>query len=1086
MHNQLTVKIIFTLCITLISVRTYAQVAGATLTGTLGDQSGSVIPRVKVSVKNVGTNEVREVTTDSAGFYSVPNLQPGSYAITATAPGFTTEVRSGIVLTVGAQQVLNFTMAVGQVSQTVNVVGSAPPVELANPTIGGVVSETTVVELPLNGRDWTSLATLQPGVNSAASIQPSLEAGFNRGERGFGVQMTIDGARPQQNSYRLDGININDYAGGGPGSVVGGTLGVDAIQEFSVLTSNYLAEYGRTSGGVVNAVSRSGTNQFHGNAYEFLRNSALDARNYFDSAAIPEFRRNQFGGSLGGPIKKDRTFFFADYEGLRQNLGVTQVDTVPSLDLRNGIIHNADGTTTPITISPLVSPFLPLWPLPNGGLLAPGNTGIFTFPSSQAISENFATARLDHKFSDKDSLFGSWQYDKGDLTLPDPLDTVLDGSNSSRDFVSIEETHIFSPQLVNSFRVGYSRNQALVNQGVKALNPLAEEPSLATIPGLTAASISVPGLTQFDGGTNAATFGEFAYNSFQGYDDLFVTRGIHSLKFGFGIERDNENYIQSYVPGGLFGFGSLSQFLTNQPAGFFLAQLPGTISHKGLAQSIVAGYAQDDIHLRRNLTVNLGLRYETSTSPTERRNELSSLRNQLDTAPHIGGPLFLNPTLRNFAPRVGFAWDPFGSGKTSIRGGFGMFDVLPLAYEYQLMEAAGPPSGTIDDTVTQLAPGSFPYGALGDLSATGLLRTPFIQFEPKRNYTMQWNLNVQRELMPNLSMTIAYVGTHSVHNPFHEDDSNTVLPTLTAAGYLWPFPAASGTVLNPAIGRMDSLWWTGNAHYNGLAVNLLKRMSHGFQVEGSYTWSKSIDDSSASPISDPFANSITSLLFFDEHLRRAVSDFNVGQNLTVNYIWTIPAPSSFHGPALWAVRGWQLGGILQVSSGLPFTPLIGGDPLGENSADPFAYPDRLTGQGCHSQVNPGNVNNYIKLQCFTLPMAIPSIATECTPFQPGGPGNPVAVGTCSNLLGTSTRNDLNGPGLVNFDFSLFKNNQIKENLNVQFRAELFNVFNHSNFLAPTDNQTLFDQTGAPIASAGLIDTTSTTNREIQFALKLIW
>ena len=328
-----------------------------------------------------------------------------------------------------------------------------------------------------------------------------------------------------------------------------------------------------------------------------------------------------------------------------------------------------------------------------------------------------------------------------------------------------------------------------------------------------------------------------------------------------------------------------------------------------------------------------------------------------------------------------------------------------------------------------------------------------------------------------------------MHEPFHEDDANTVLPTLTSAGYLWPFPAASGTLLNHApttVGRMDALWWTGNGHYNGLEVNIVKRMSHGFQVQGSYTWSKSIDDSSATPISDPFANSITSLFFFDENLRRAVSDYNVGQNFVVNYIWNVPTPSSLHGPAAWAARGWQFGGVFEASTGLPFTPLIGGDPLGLNSADPFAYPDRLTSPGCQSPINPGSVNNYIKLQCFALPMATPAIAAECTPFQPGGSGNPVAVGTCSNLLGTSTRNDVTGPGLVNLDFSLFKNNQIKENLNLQFRAEFFNVLNRSNFLSPIANSFLFDQTGAPIGGAGSINQTSTTAREIQFALKLVW
>ena len=308
----------------LMSPHAYAQVSGATMMGTVSDVSGAVIPKAQVSIKNVATGEVRAVTTNSAGLYAVPNLLPGSYDVTATAPGFSTEIRSGITLTVGAQQTLNIAMQIGQVSQKVEVTGEAPVVQLANSTISGIVSQTTVVELPLNGRDWTQLATLQPGVSSVSSIQ-----GGGNSTRGYGVQMSISGSRPQQNNYRIDGISVNDYSNAGPGSLAGSTLGVDAVQEFSVLTSNYSAEYGRTSGGVVNAITRSGTNQFHGDAYEFLRNSALDARNYFDGATIPEFRRNQFGGSVGGPIWKDHTFFFGDYEGLRENLGITTAGSRP-------------------------------------------------------------------------------------------------------------------------------------------------------------------------------------------------------------------------------------------------------------------------------------------------------------------------------------------------------------------------------------------------------------------------------------------------------------------------------------------------------------------------------------------------------------------------------------------------------------------------------------------------------------------------------------------------------------------------------------------------------------------------------------
>ena len=1085
------------------SICVNAQVSGATMTGTVSDASGAVIPNAQISIKNLATGEVRAVTTNSAGFYSLPNLLPGSYEVTATAPGFSTEVRSGITLTVGAQQLLNMSMKVGQVSEKVQVASEAPAVQLANSTIGGVVSQTAVVDLPLNGRDWTLLATLQPGVNSVGSIQAN-PGNKDRAVRGYGVQMAISGSRPQQNNYRIDGISINDYSNGGPGSVEGSTLGVDAVQEFSVLTSNYSAEYGRTSGGVVNAITKSGTNSFHGDAYEFLRNSALDARNYFDLATIPPFRRNQFGGSLGGRIWKDHTFFFADYEGLRESQVISTQVFVPSQAVRNGILcsipqqgvcstQRVTGSANPdpaTGIDKAVLPFLGLWALPNQGVVGNGDTGIYQFNGGHVTSENFGTGRLDHRFSDKDSLFGSYQYDAAVATQPDPANEVLIGETTNRRYVAIEETHIFNPQLINSARFGLNRSNNTIH-GAKSLNPLSANPALGESPGADNPQIDVPGVVSIQPGLNQISNINSYQNSFQGYDDVFLTRGTHSLKFGFAVERIQLNLFH-VSPNGEFPFGTLLDFLINQPSVLFapLPSAPG--GHLGIRSTIFAGYIQDDILLRSNITVNLGLRYEMSTVPIEIRGHMSTLRsptNQSLATAHIGNGLFQNPTLRNFAPRVGFAWDPFRNGKTSIRGGFGMFDVLPLPFYLEQFEPNNAPFAE-NGSAINLPAGSFPTGAFKllatQISAGTGLEIPYIQPNPKRNYVMQWNLNVQRELLPNLTATLAYVGSRGVHQSFRADDINTTLPTLTSAGYLWPSPIGSGTVLSPLIGRMDTLQWNNGTSFDGFEAHLERRMSHGFQVQGSYTWSRAIDQGGGSVASDGFLSSIPSLFYFLPKYRRAAADFNVGQNLTVNYLWRIPAPDSSSAPVAWATHGWQLGGILEVRSGLPFTPLIGGDPLGLLNTSPFAYPDRHRGPLCGSLVNPGNVSNYINLQCFALPVASRAIAAQCVPFEPGGPGNPVLTGTCSNLLGNGGRNEIYGPGLVNFDFSLFKDTKIKESVNLQFRAEFFNVLNHSNFEAPVNNSLLFGQDGSAVGGAGTIDTTSTTNREIQFALKLIF
>jgi hypothetical protein len=1069
-----------------------AQTTNASVTGQITDPSKALIVGANVTLINAGTNLRYEGMTNGSGSYYVTDLPAGTYRLVVERSGFKTVIKPEITLHVQDIVEVNFEMPLGSTSEIVSVTGGAPLVQLSTSTISGVVDSTTVRELPLNGRDWTQLATLEPGVISANEYQQSLGTSNSRGFRGFGSEMSITGTRPTQNNYRIDGINANDYTNNGPASAVGITLGVDAIQEFSVLTANYTAEYGRTSGGVINAITRAGTDQLHGNVYEFIRNSALDAANFFDNftgTAKPPFRRNQFGGSVGGPIRKDRTFFFADYEGFRQSLGFTNVDTVPSAAARGGDLCSLPGganppcTPTTITVNANVVPFLPLWPLPNGPLLGNGDTGVFSIATNQISTENFVTGRVDHTIGEKDTLFGSYLYDASNLSLPDPLNDVLNINATGRQLVSIEESHIFSSRLVNSFRVGYSRSVGILTNPT-AINALAGNQALGAVPGKNPPEIDVPSLTTFEGGPASVSNPEFYSNSFQGYDDVSLTRGIQTLKFGFAVERLQLNeHLTGQRAGGRFQFGSLQNFLANAP-GSFSASLGGglTSNERAERQTILGAYVQDDVRWRSNLTVNLGLRYEMSTVPTEIHGRFAALGYRTDPTPHIGNPLFSNPTRRNFEPRVGIAWDPFRDGKTSVRASFGMFDVLPLLYQTEIQQIVTAPFQETG-TVSPLPPGSFPSGALAAVSSPTNALTGYVEAHPHRNYVMTWNLNVQREVLPNLAVMVAYVGSEGVHMPFEADDSNIVLPTLTPTGYLWPFPAGSGTRLNPNIGQIGfGLQWNSTSSYQGLQTKITKRMGHGLQAQGSYTWSKAIDEGDGTSIGDPFTNSITSLYFFDPRLRRGLADFNVAQNLTVSYTWDVPSPPPLHGPAAWVAGGWQLGGILQMNSGQPFTVLIGGDPLGLNSFDPFAYPNRLTGPGCQSLVNPGNVKNYIKLNCFGLPMAPASLAAQCTPFS-------AVPGTCSNLLGNSRRNILTGPGLTNFDFSLFKNNYIKrisEVFNVQFRVELFNVFNHPNFAAPVFNNFLFDSTGAPVGGAGLLSSTTTAAREIQFGLKLIW
>src|SRR5487761_847309 len=671
----------------LLAAPVYGQVVGATMSGVVSDPSGAVIPKAMVSIKNTATGITTNVTTNSAGLYTAPNLIPGPYEVTVSAPGFQTEARTGLTLTVGEEQELNVTLRVGQTTQTVSVSGQAPTVQLASSTLSAQVNSTTVRQLPLNGRDWTQLATLQPAVNAVVTQQPN---GVNavRGNRGFGNQLTISGMRPQLNNYRLDGISIVDYAGGAPGSVLGLSLGVDAIAEFSVLTANQSAEYGRTAGGVINAITRSGTNSFHGDAYEFLRNGSLDAANFFDNFSNiqkPPFRRNQFGASIGGPIQKDKTFYFGDYEGVRQALGITFTDNVPTAAARQG---NLSGGA--VTASPAVQPYLAFWPLPNHPVAAGSDTGKFSVATNQIISENFFQIRIDHTFSKSDTLSGTGLFDRGPQTQPDALNNVLTELLSFRQMYGLEETHIFSPALVNTARFGYSRSHGINGGVVGAINPIAANSSLGIRPGLNAPIISVPGLAPTNS-VGSATQNFLVQNSFQFYDDAFLTKGSHSLKFGFAVERIQFNVLSKSRANGSFNFGSLGEFLQDTPTSV-VGLGSGAGHEEGTRQTAFGLYAEDDWRAKPNLTLNLGLRYEPVTLPTEAHDQYQVLFNLTDpTLTPVNKLWSRNRSLRNLEPRLGFAWDPFRTGKTSVRGGFGVFDILPLPYLYTQSMAAGFP-----------------------------------------------------------------------------------------------------------------------------------------------------------------------------------------------------------------------------------------------------------------------------------------------------------------------------------------------------------------------------------------------------------
>jgi hypothetical protein len=1128
------VATIFLMATILFPVALPAQVAGGTLSGTITDPSGREVPQAQIVIKNVATGVERTVTTNTDGFYTAVNLLPGEYQVTISAAGFNTEVKTGITMNVGARQTFDLALHVGTVSHTVKVTTDAPAVQLTSSEISATVNATTVRELPLNGRSWTDLAALQPGVDTIQT-QPSFATGSDRGNRGFGQQLAISGARPQQNNYRLDGVSLNDYANGAPGSVLGGNLGVDAIQEFSVLTSNYSAEYGKTSGGVVNAVTRSGTNAFHGSAYEFLRNSALDAKNFFEAAGVPKasFKRNQFGGAIGGPIFKNKTFFFADYEGIRQAKGIANVDFVPSAAARSGNLQSGQ-----VTVDPAVQKYLALYPVPT---CTGADVCQFIFNGKQVINENFVTTRIDHKFSEKDSLFGTYLYDRTPYSSPDSFGNVGLSTLSARQIVAVEETHGFTTTFVNAVRFGYNHERVDNDASLKALNPAAADASLGAFAGRDAAFVNVTGLTSLPGGVGGLPTYFYRWNSFQAYDDAFFTRGTHTIKFGFAFERMLMQATALTDPNGIWFFSDLPSFLTNSPTKF-QGGVASTLTPRNFRQNIIAGYVQDDWRTKSNLTLNLGLRYEMTTVPTETNGKLVNLRSLTDPLPVCvtvvagacsgTGPLFSsNPTLHDFEPRIGFAWDPLRNGRMAVRGGAGLFDVLPLPYQFILMETQAFPFfqyTSLKVNSPNPVPLTFPAVPAADITGNKT-RSTYIESSPHRNYVMQWNLNVQYQLSSNLAAMVAYVGSRGVHQPFRVDEADLIIPTKTSAGYLWPQvdvlgntyvpgvcnqtdpngsdPAScvSPNPINPNFGSIRGMFYQGRSYFNALEAQLAKRMSHGFQMQGTFTWGRSIDTSSATVAGDAFGNSISSLNWFDMRLTRGPSDFNVNRTLVINGTWDLPTAKSFSGPARWLTDGWELGTIFTVSDGVPFTPTwgTGSDPANTLSSDDFAYPNRLGGSGCGTLTNPGNPGDYVKTQCFTVPTA-PNAAfwnANCSPAPPSLAGslNPASL-QCFNLRGNSGRNILVGPGVTSLDFSVFKNNHIRrisENFNVQFRVEMFNILNHPNFAPPgpgDGNTDIFDATGTSLApsptnpggTAGVLVRTTVPERQIQFAIKIVF
>lgn len=1020
-----------------------AQVNSATLSGVVQDPAERVVPGARIVVQRLDTGAQQFTVTDAQGHYVAAALEPGTYQVEAEKPGFAAEVRQPIVLAVGTSVVVNFSLKVGPVTEKVVVTGAPPLVNTTDPSMGYVVQQQQIQNLPLNGRNYTQLALLVPGVVNVTTFGANSFFGLTQ-------RIAVAGARPSSGAtYLLDGTNVMSFFNDNAGNAgLGTALGVDAIQEFKVETNTFSPEYARSGASVINAISRSGSNDFHGSVYEFIRNSAVDARNYFDGPAVPPFRRNQFGISLGGPIRRDRTFYFVNYEGLRQALGETEVGGSPTPAARQGNLPSGN-----VTVSPAIQGLLDLFPLPNGPDLG-GGVGLLSMTANQITGENYLSARVDQQFSPRDHLFARGTIDNGNLLEPFPIQGTYipfdQGVAGRNRYLTIQETRTISPRIVNTLRLSFNRNNSYGNT-------VAQSPALDFIPGVTGRA---PGAVTIGGvgyvGPNPIIPYYLILNTWALGDDLSAVRGNHFLRMGFEWQKIQDPYRADLYSGGSLTFNTLQDFLTANPY-TLVVPLPGKLYTERLWNENVAGfYATDSWRAAKTLTLNMGARYEFITNPTESHGFFSALLSPgaatLTQEPHV---FVKNPSLLDFAPRVGFAWDVTGDGKTSLRGGYGLYfqEYMPRDYaEYGF----NPPQ-------TDIGVGIYPGFPVSSASLFAL--PPSISLVTGYNitktpYTMEYNLNLQRQISPGFTVQAGGVfsGGRKLLSAY---DYNQPLPNATLPDGT-PIRTAAAQRPNPAFSTLQFSYPITSSNYSSLVLIAERRLTGRSTFFASYTWSHSLDTQSNEFSGDGWndAGEITDI--HDIKMDYGSSTFDVRHNLTFDYVYLVPSLHHARGVEAALLNGWQLTGIGSLQSGLPFSVENGFDRA--NTMQTLSPPEGSE----RPDLVPGRSNNPV--------LGSPQRWFDPTAFmlQPAG------------AFGDLGRDTVRGPGLANLDAGLFRTVRFGERWDGQFRFDVFNIFNHANFAVPAfpDREVFLDANGTVNPQAGEITQTVDSSRELQLAVRL--
>jgi hypothetical protein len=1090
------------------------------------------MPNVRITAKNIATGVSQSTVSSGSGTYTIPRLLVGTYTVTTEMRGFKRGIASDITLDVSQQRQVNFTLALAGVQAKVEVSAAPPLLNTTNGTMSGLVSEEQAENLPLNGRDITQLVFLQPGM-----AQDSGSMGWMGSTPSSMNQFISNGNRGETETGTLDGANISDAE---MGTLQFTNFNIDAIAQFKVEQNNYSAQYGEGGGTVTQIVSKSGTNQFHGSLFEFVRNSAFDARNFF-ATTVPPFRRNEFGGTFGGPIKRDKTFFFLDYAGLRQRLGEPDIVPVPTVAERNGTVTttiNGQPDTLQVPLNPVAKQVLSKYPFPNqpSGAYGPET---FNFMFSQPLNDDQFSARLDQHFSAKDSLFARASYVNNIAKETDPWAAELGGANFSQSNIgearnyTIDETHIFSPTLLNTFNF-------TLNRGIEGA---PEVPAEAT---LTQTSFEDGSLNPWGPQTFET---KYVTTQFNPSDNVSWVKGRHSFQIGgsFIREWDNGTGVTSYGPSGVMNFnvgtplpeaipstsgGPSLPAGTASPSGL-ISMMEGAVDYYarataapgygppgggftwwGLRRSMMAGYVQDDFKATRRLTLNLGLRYEYDTVPWEVGDRLSEPAERGSLYGHFvvnPQPLWQpDPLAGDFGPRFGMALDL--GHNTVLRGGFGIFtNMIPTVYPDQsLVDFPVATLSTLPGAAYSLSPLPVSLPVLTSVSGVTLAangntksvppNTP-INYAPyaailgpligdfpsdslRNGYTESGNFTLEHQFAGGIAVQASYVANDGV-SLYTQDYPNAM---AGAEPQYTPF-----TNITPGLSELQAFHNGGFSYYNGLQVGVRKNSSaHGLIFQANYTWAKDMTDAddvwaAGSPTGVSYNGG--AIMMNNPECRKceyAPASYNVAQRIVANFEYNLPLGQwqALSRVPRRLTQGWKLLGIISAQTGFPFTigtsyPSVqyGFDSYDGLGDRPFflqkATRSTVLRAGCGPQFFS---NAVIGLNASTCQATAEGVGTGY--FGVPLVTSPVTGSAALAGPGNLGRNTFTGPGFSNFDFSVIKDTRISESKTLQFRAEFFNILNLATFADP--NNLL----GSP--GFGEITSTATAEREIQFGLRFIF